>query len=123
MEGIKVEKDTGPLPPKKPSRYYRGSNHQSTAMVKADPKFQGRNEDLKGHVFDCYNGKQADQYGVTMKEISEYIGSNYAYGVDIRWSLEHEALFFCAKTDEASRRRRREGSGRICKVQSQEHRE
>jgi hypothetical protein len=44
-------------------------------------------------VFDCANGKQADQYAVTMKEIAEYIGSNYAYGADIRWSLEHEALF------------------------------
>jgi hypothetical protein len=39
------------------------------------------------------NGKQADQYAVTMKEIADYIGSNYAYGADIRWSLEHEALF------------------------------
>jgi hypothetical protein len=94
MEGVKVEKGTGPPPPKKPSRYYRGSNnHQSTATTKAEPKLQGRNEDLKGHVFDCADGKQADQYAVTMKEIVEYIGSNYAYGADIRWSLEHEAPF------------------------------
>jgi hypothetical protein len=89
-----VEKDTGSPPPKKPSRYYRGSNnHQSTATAKAEPKFQGRNEDLKGHVFECADGKQADQYAVIMKEIAGYIGSNYAYGADIRWSLEHEALF------------------------------
>jgi hypothetical protein len=98
MEGVKVEKDTGPPPPKKPIRYYRGSssNHQPT-IAKAEPKFQGRNEDLKGHVFDCADGKQADQYAVTMKEIAEYIGSNYAYGADIRWSLEHEALFMVPK--------------------------
>jgi hypothetical protein len=98
MEGVKVEKDTGPPPPKKPSRFYRGSssNHQPTT-ARAEPKFQGRNEDLKGHVFDCADGKQADQYAVTMKEIAEYIGSNYAYGADIRWSLEHEALFVVPK--------------------------
>jgi hypothetical protein len=98
MEGVKVEKDTGPPPPKKPSRYYRGSssNHQPTT-AKADPKFQGRNEDLKGHVFDCADDKQADQYAVTMKDIAEYIGSNYAYGADIHWSLEHEAVFVLPK--------------------------
>jgi hypothetical protein len=98
MEGVKVEKDTGPPPPKNSSRYYRGSssNHQPTT-AKAEPKFQGRNEDLKGHVFDCANGKQADQYAVTMKEIAEYIGSKYAYGADICWSLEHEALFVVPK--------------------------
>jgi hypothetical protein len=44
-------------------------------------------------VFDCDNGKQSDHYAVIMKEVAEYIGSNYAYGADIRWSLEHEALF------------------------------
>jgi hypothetical protein len=43
-------------------------------------------------VFDCVDGEQADQYAVTIKEIAEYICSNYAYGADIRWSLEHEAL-------------------------------
>jgi hypothetical protein len=97
MEVVKVEKDTRPPPPKKPSQYYRGLNHQSTINVKAEPKFQGRNEDLKGHVFDCADGKQADQYTVTMNDIAEYIGSNYAYGADIRWSLEHEALFVVLK--------------------------
>jgi hypothetical protein len=98
MEGVKVEKDTGLPPPKKPSCYYRGSNnHQSTATTKADPKFQGSNEDLKGNVFDCANGKQAYQYAVTMKWIAEYIGSNYAYGADIRWSLEHASLFVVPK--------------------------
>jgi hypothetical protein len=70
MEGVEVEKDTGPPPSKRPSRYYRGSNHQSTTTVKAEPKFQGRNEDLKGHVFDCDNGKHADEYAVIMKEIA-----------------------------------------------------
>jgi hypothetical protein len=48
-------------------------------------------------VFHCADGKQADQYAVTMKEIAEYIGSNYAYGADIRWSLEHDALFVVPK--------------------------
>jgi hypothetical protein len=41
-------------------------------------------------VFDCDVGKQVDRYTVTMKDIAEYIGSNFTYGADIRCSLEHE---------------------------------
>jgi hypothetical protein len=88
MEGVKVEKGTNPLP-KKPNRYYRGSAI-ATATTKAEPAFQGRCDDLRGHVFDCAVGKEADRYTVTMKEMAEYIGSNFTYGADIRWSLEHE---------------------------------
>jgi hypothetical protein len=82
MEGVKVEKGTNP-PPKKPNRYYRGSAN-ATATTKTEPAFQGRCEDLRGHVFDCAVGKQAYRYTVTMKEMAEYIGSNFAYGADIR---------------------------------------
>jgi hypothetical protein len=87
MEGVKVEKGSNP-PPKKPSWYYRGS---TTAATTADtkPEFQGRCDDLRGHVFDCAVGKQADRYTVTMKAIAEYIGSNFTYGDDIRWIMEH----------------------------------
>jgi hypothetical protein len=95
MEGVKVEKGTNP-PPKKPHRYYRGSAI-ATATTKAEPTFQGRCEDLRGHVFDCAVGKEADRYTVTMKEMAEYIGSNFTYGADIRWSLEHEKEFVVPK--------------------------
>jgi hypothetical protein len=96
MEGLKVEKGIG-QPPKKPVRYhYRGSNG---AGVKDETNisFQGRCEDLKGHIFDCVDGRHADQYAVTMKEIAAYIGTKYTYGADIRWSLEHEKVFVVPK--------------------------
>jgi hypothetical protein len=48
-------------------------------------------------VFDCAVGKEADRYTVTMKEMAEYIGSNFTYGADIRWSLEHEEEFVVPK--------------------------
>jgi hypothetical protein len=85
MEGVKVEKGTCPSPPKKPNRYYRVA-----ATTNAEATCQGRNDDLKGHVFDCANGKQTYQYAVTMKELAEYVGSTFTYGADIRWSLEHD---------------------------------
>jgi hypothetical protein len=62
-------------------------------MTKAEATFQGRSYDLKGQVFDCANGKQADQYAVAMKELTKYVGSTFTYGADIRWSLEHEDRF------------------------------
>jgi hypothetical protein len=48
-------------------------------------------------VFDCDVRNQVDRYTVTMKEIAEYIGSNFTYGADIRWSLEHEEEFVVPK--------------------------
>jgi hypothetical protein len=34
---------------------------------------------------------------MTMKEMAEYIGSNFTYGADIQWSLEHEEEFVVPK--------------------------
>jgi hypothetical protein len=83
MEGPKVEKGVG-QPPKKPVRYhYRGSNRPGV-KDETNISFQGRCEDLKGHIFDCVDGRHADQYAVTMKEIAPYIGTKYTYGADIR---------------------------------------
>jgi hypothetical protein len=80
MEGPKVEKGIG-QPPKKTVRYhYRGP---STTIAKTEAGFQGRCEDLKGHIFDCVDGRQADQYAVTMKEIAAYTRTKYTYGADI----------------------------------------
>jgi hypothetical protein len=86
MDGPKVDK-TARQPPKKAVRYhYRGS---ATTIAKTEASFQGRCDDLKGHIFDCVDRWQADQYAVTMKEITAYIGTKYTYGADIGWSLEH----------------------------------
>jgi hypothetical protein len=92
MEEAKVEKGGGQ--PKKASRFYRAPIAGATA--KAEEGFQGRCDDLKGHIFDC-DGRQIDRYTVTMKEMAEHIGSSFMYGADIRWSLEHEQLFVIPK--------------------------
>jgi hypothetical protein len=70
MEGVKVEKGSGPpLPTRNPSRFYRGSTAPPITVAKVEP-FRGRNEGLKGHVFDCTDGRQGDQFTVTMNEIA-----------------------------------------------------
>lgn len=80
-------------------RYNGNSNNRSKRFNKTnksfnnnrakDTKFEGRTDDLKGYVFDCDHGGQANQYEKTYKEIVEYIGRKYTYGSDIKWTLEN----------------------------------
>jgi hypothetical protein len=41
-------------------------------------------------VFDCSDGRQADQYNISMRDIAKYVDITYTYGGDIRWSIENE---------------------------------
>jgi len=52
-------------------------------------RFSGRCEELSGHIYDCTDVRQADQYAKTTKEIAEYVGRNYKYGMDTRLALEN----------------------------------
>jgi hypothetical protein len=53
--------------------------------------------DVKGFVFDCADGKQADRYNVTIREIAAYIGRTYDYGGDVRWSIKNEEKYVPTK--------------------------
>ena len=52
------------------------------------PKFEGKCADLKGHIYDCSDVRQSDQYTKTTKEIAEYVGRTYKYGGDTRLTVE-----------------------------------
>jgi hypothetical protein len=72
MAEVKVEKtdttnSTGP-----PKRYNRFQQQET--------KFNGRCEDINGFVFDCADGKQANQYNATIREITAYVDRTYDYG-------------------------------------------
>jgi hypothetical protein len=54
-------------------------------------KFDGKCEELKGHIFDCTDVRQSDQYSRTVKEIAEYVGRTYKYGADARMAVEQLA--------------------------------
>lgn len=54
------------------------------------PKFEGRCVDLKGHIYDCSDVRQSDQYTKTTKEIAEYVGRTYKYGGDTRLAIEND---------------------------------
>ena len=53
------------------------------------PKIEGKCTDLKGHIYNCSNIRQSDQYAKTTKEIAEHVGRTYTYyGGDARLAVE-----------------------------------
>jgi hypothetical protein len=52
------------------------------------PRFQGKCDELKGHIYDCSDSRQSDVYTKTTKEIGEYIGRTYRYGSDVRRAVQ-----------------------------------
>ena len=67
----------------------RTNKHKGRANAPRAPKFEGRCEDLKGHIYDCSDSKQADMCTKTTREIAEYIGRTYKYGSDVRLAIEN----------------------------------
>ena len=70
-------------------------SQQNKPQTKSNPiatkRFQGNCEKLQGCIFDCSDSKQADTFVTTLKHISEYVGSEYKHGGDIRASIINDA--------------------------------
>ncbi len=50
-------------------------------------RFEGRCDALQGHVYDCFNPRQAaDEFPRTTKEIAEYTGTKY--GAEVKIAIE-----------------------------------
>ena len=64
-----------------------GVQRRQQPMIRQQ-RFEGKCEDLKGHIYDCSDSRQADLYTKTTKEIAEYVGKNYKYGNDVRLAVE-----------------------------------
>jgi hypothetical protein len=56
---------------------------QQQTTSRSTTKFEGRCDDLKGHVYDYGEHKNADQFNTTTKEIIGYVGRTYKCGGDI----------------------------------------
>ena len=70
---------------------YGGCNKPTTHV--SSTKFIGNCTELKGHIFDCSNYKQADKYVNTIKHISEYVGLEYKHDGNIHASIVNEEVF------------------------------
>ena len=73
-----------------PNKNKRQGYHQKLSGVPPrQPKFEGKCEDLKGHIYDCSDAKQSDLFTKTTKELAEYVGRTYKHGGDIRLAVEN----------------------------------
>jgi hypothetical protein len=80
---VGASKDATPV-----KRGYRGNRYKpAVTTVVREQTFSGKCDGLSGFVYDCSDGKQSDHYNIVTKEITEYIGREYAYGGDIRWTI------------------------------------
>jgi hypothetical protein len=85
-----ASKETAPV---KRGRY-RGNRYKpATITVTREQKFSGECDSLSGFVYDCSDGKQSDRFNIVTKEIAEYVGGEYPYGGDIRWTIQNLELF------------------------------
>jgi hypothetical protein len=87
MAEVKVEKPESSGPPK------HSSYSSFQAKKNQETKFDGRCDAIKGFVFDCANGKQADRSNTTIREITAYAGRTYDYRGDVRWSIKNEEKY------------------------------
>jgi len=59
-------------------------------LQQSSSRFKGNCLSLKGQVFDCLDYKQADKYQSTIKQISEYVGSEFKHRGNICSSIVNE---------------------------------
>jgi hypothetical protein len=62
--------------PKRFNQYHRGVSGGAAAsgIAASEPKFNVWCEEIKGFICDCTDGRQANRYNLSMKEIAENIG-------------------------------------------------
>ena len=71
----------------------RNFGHRATSTggtaIPRQPKFEGFSDapDLKGHIYDCSDSRQADLYIRTTSAIAEHVGRKYRYGGDVRLAI------------------------------------
>jgi hypothetical protein len=56
------------------------------------PKFEGKCEDLKGHIYDCSDARQSNIFAKTTKEIVKYVGQTFKKGSDARLAIENLSM-------------------------------
>jgi hypothetical protein len=91
MSEVKVKKGASPkmTTTRRTGWKPRGNQHSKQPVS----EFEGRSPDLKGFTFECVEGRHADSYNMSMKEMALYLGITFTYGADLKWMIEHEEKF------------------------------
>jgi hypothetical protein len=72
-------------------RYRRRGFRKSTTVTRTvtkQPKFEGRCDELKGHIYDCSDSRQSDIFIKTTKELAEHVGRTFKKGCDAGVAIE-----------------------------------
>ena len=88
---------SGDSPEKNKKNMKKAQNQQITQR---STKFEGRCDDLKGHIYDYGDSKNADQFIQTTKEIKNYVGRTYKCGGDITAAITAFAVTTLVEPDE-----------------------
>ena len=82
-------------------KYHQRNNFQKPIV--RQPKFEGKCDALKGHIYDCSDARQSDQFTKTTKEIADYVGREFKNQPgDTRTAIMHlENLQFIVPEDPA----------------------
>ncbi len=79
--------------PKDARRHFRRNPRKPSGtprVVVKQPKFEGtKNDNLKGHIFNCSDARQLDLFTKTTKEIGDHMGSSFKYGSDAQLAIEN----------------------------------
>ena len=87
---MKSERKPGRTSTNQGKRRFRNKDKRYNQAI--TPRFEGRQDELKGLIFDCSDAKQADNYSKTIKEVTQYVGTNYKYSRHIRYLVENLEL-------------------------------
>ena len=83
-DGPRDDNINTPKKEKKESRETRKKQHMygyhKLMIPRQEPKFEGKCDDLKGHIYDCSNVRQPDIFMKKTKEIGELVRRTYKYG-------------------------------------------
>jgi hypothetical protein len=91
MSGINVDKGA---PPSVTTTRQTGCKPRSGQHRKQlVSKFEGRCPELKWFTFDCVEGRYADSYNMSMKEMALYVCRTFTYRADLKWKIENEEIF------------------------------
>jgi len=68
----------------------RGRTQPRQPVQQTTSRFKGNCSSLEGQIFNCSDYQQADKYQTTVKRISEYVGSEFKHGGDMRSSIVNQ---------------------------------
>jgi len=68
-----------------PCHNFKKNNFTFNAGKEA--KFEGREEKLKGYIYDSVDFKEVDMYNCTTREITDHVECNYTNGADVMQTI------------------------------------